>query len=214
MDQPDGCIFYQVTKLIHSYFTFIFEIRAFVNDSISDITKEFKENIFDKLNAPKTPTGSPKAGRKSSTSKEAPNAVPDRRIPAPMPYGGQSGYDFDRDLRQPGAPPVGGRDLDPLGRGQGGMIMDPNDLFGQRGPGRNPYGPSPFGPVPGFVPGGGRLPPGAIPPGARFDPFGPPSPHGPRPNRYRGPRPPPGAGQGAPNPDHMNPPDGYEDMFM
>lgn len=118
----------------------------------------------------------------------------------------QGGYDFDQDLGRPRVPPVGGADLDPLGRGYGGNILDPRDLYGSGGglgrPNRGNFFPG--------LPGPG-LPPGAVPPGARFDPFGPPQP-GPRPNRQRGPRPPPGPGAG-PSPDHMRPPD-YDDMFM
>ncbi len=53
---------------------------------------------------------------------------------------------------------------------------------------------------------------GGLPPGARFDPFGPVGPG-------RGPPGPPGPGRipgqfGGPNPDHEQPPPGFEDMFM
>lgn len=43
------------------------------------------------------------------------------------------------------------------------------------------------------------FPPGRVPPGARFDPI---YPHPFNPNRS------------GPNPDHMRPPEGYDDMFM
>ncbi|CAN0181909.1 proteasome inhibitor PI31 subunit [Lampetra fluviatilis] len=54
---------------------------------------------------------------------------------------------------------VGGADLDPFGRGQGGMLMDPRHR----------------GPRPRFP---GQLPLGSVPPGARFDPIGPYGTHG------------------------------------
>ena len=113
----------------------------------------------------------------------------------------------------PGAPPVGGADLDPFGRRPGGgMIMDPRDLH-PRVPDSSP---DPENPFPGRVPG------------ARFDPFGPPE-LGPQfgqpgqPPRRGGPGGrggrggsgafgPGGLGFGAgPNPDHFQPP---PDMFM
>nr|BAN20707.1 proteasome inhibitor [Riptortus pedestris] len=81
---------------------------------------------------------------------------------------------------------VGRSDLDPLGRGGGGMIFNP---FG----GRNPIAdPSSGLPRP--------LPRGAVPPGARFDPYGPPVVPGFNPRR------PPGS-------DEFHPP-GFGDMFM
>lgn len=82
---------------------------------------------------------------------------------------------------------VGRSDLDPLGRGGGGMIFNP---FGGR--------PSVLDPSMGLP--GPPLPRGAVPPGARFDPFGPPLPGHPRPRR------PPGS-------DEFHPP-GFGDMFM
>ena len=69
-------------------------------------------------------------------------------------------YDWDSQ-RGIFPPPVGGRDLDPLGRGEGGMLMDPRN-FPRGFPGRDPSAGLPR-----------PLPAGAIPPGARFDPFGP-----------------------------------------
>ena len=85
-----------------------------------------------------------------------------------------------------GLPSVGGRDLDPLGRREGGMIMDPRDL-------RNVHAPDASSPS-----SGPNLPPGSLPPGARFDPFAPPPPGSfPRPGHT------PGSG---PNPDHFRPP--------
>ncbi|XP_003706872.2 proteasome inhibitor 31 kDa [Megachile rotundata] len=84
---------------------------------------------------------------------------------------------------------VGGADLNPFGRGGGGMIYDPFSTL------RNPV--NPLRPALG-VPG--RLPPGAVPPHARFDPFGPPDIEQPR-RRHD------------PDNDHLPPP-GYDDMFM
>jgi len=124
----------------------------------------------------------------------------DRRYPGSMPYygggpmpglptGGIGGPLY--------VPPVGGgglgrSDLDPLGGAGAGMIADPRGF-------RNPR----FG-QPGGMPG--------IPPGARFDPFGPPHPGaGPRPG---GPGGPTGPNWAVPNPDHEQPPPGFDDMFM
>ncbi|CAG0888018.1 unnamed protein product [Darwinula stevensoni] len=85
-------------------------------------------------------------------------------------------------------PPVGRGDLDPFDMDPGGMLMIPPR--GLRQPG---------------IPG--NLPLGAVPPGARFDPFGPVLPP-----RGQGPRP---GGLGIdPDPDHMRPPTGADDMFM
>jgi hypothetical protein len=100
-------------------------------------------------------------------------------------------------------PPVGGggglgrSDLDPLGGVGTGMIADPRGF-------RNPIRGPPGGNYPG------------LPPGARFDPFGPPQPgQGPRPPPGPGPGPPGAAPNwGVPNPDHEQPPPGFEDMFM
>lgn len=71
---------------------------------------------------------------------------------------------------------IGRGDLDPLGRGGGGMLFNPPGM---------PFQP----PLPG-VPGRNPLP-GVIP-GARFDPFGPPEP-----GRI---------GRMGPDPDHFPPP--------
>lgn len=81
---------------------------------------------------------------------------------------------------------IGRGDLDPLGRGGGGMLFNPPGM---------PFHPQP----PGL---GGQFP--QFVPGARFDPFGPPD-QG-QPGRR------PRAGQD-PDPDHLPPP-GYDDMFM
>lgn len=83
---------------------------------------------------------------------------------------------------------VGHNDLDPLGRGGGGMIFNP---FSNQ-PGGGLLDPSAGLPGP-------PLPRGSVPPGARFDPFGP-STGMPRPRR------PPGS-------DDFPPP-GFGDMFM
>ncbi|XP_014282723.1 proteasome inhibitor PI31 subunit [Halyomorpha halys] len=83
---------------------------------------------------------------------------------------------------------VGQSDLDPLGRGGGGMIFNP---FNNQ-PGGGLFDPSAGLPGP-------PLPRGSVPPGARFDPFGPPT-GMPRPRR------PPGSDE--------FPPPGFGDMFM
>ncbi|GFU09654.1 proteasome inhibitor PI31 subunit [Nephila pilipes] len=78
-------------------------------------------------------------------------------------------------IGQPAFPSVGGRDLDPFGRGQGGMLLDPSSF----GVPRTHIPPHPSG-----------LPRGSIPPGARFDPFGPlrgPNRFEPNPDHFRPP---------------------------
>jgi len=178
--------------------------KAFVSaTSIGDLKKKIQTDVINKLKSG-TPSNSPNSQRKKQSQHQntRPISPERRRIPPPqMPTHG--GYDFDQDLSRPRVPPVGGADLDPLGRGYGGSILDPRDLYGGGArPNRGNFFPGHPGP---------HLPPGAVPPGARFDPFGPPMP-GPRPNRHRGPRPPPGPGAG-PSPDMERPPD-YDDMFM
>ncbi|RWS11326.1 proteasome inhibitor PI31 subunit-like protein [Dinothrombium tinctorium] len=93
-------------------------------------------------------------------------------------------------------PNIGGADLDPFfGRGGGGMLLDPRSLGRVRFPANDPNA------------GLNRpLPAGAVPPGARFDPFGPPG-MNPDPRN-------PNTRFANPDPDHMRPPDGYDDMFM
>ncbi|KAI1292241.1 Proteasome inhibitor PI31 subunit [Halotydeus destructor] len=187
--------------------------KAFINDdSLNEIQKSFLNDVINKLKTPSSPKSAPTSNSNSQSRQNRPPEA-ERRVPPPMmPSYGGSGYDFDADLRNP-YPSIGGRDLDPLGHGVGGMILDPRDLHRGGGGGRPGFGPA----YPGgnFTPGGRPLPPGAVPPGARFDPFGPPG-AGPRPNRHRGPRPdgPPGSGFAAPDPDHERPPDDYDDMFM
>ncbi|CAD5114661.1 DgyrCDS3711 [Dimorphilus gyrociliatus] len=87
---------------------------------------------------------------------------------------------------------IGRNDLDPLGHfgAGGGMYFDPfRGGHGRGGP---------------RIPG---LPLGAVPPGARFDPIGPGHGRGGRGGGFSGNR-------MGPDPDHLPPPSGYEDMFM
>jgi proteasome inhibitor subunit 1 (PI31) len=152
------------------------------------------DEIFSKLSSPSTQsTQSQSKSNASQQQKERPvEGRPDPlRIEDPrQPFLGYS--PFYEEQRFP--PPIGGADLDPLGRGVGGMLMDPRNLIPAFGRGRNPAP---------------DLPRGAVPPGARFDPFNPPG-VGPDPNRNpRNPRNP------GPGPDHLPPPPfGYDDMFM
>lgn len=99
-----------------------------------------------------------------------------------VPSPGNIGQRSQRDVNFPN---IGGSDLNPFGVG-GGMIFDPL----RRQPGR------PQNPWDGGV---GGLPRGSVPPGARFDPFFPPT------GGRNNPR-------GAPDADHLRPPD-YDDMF-
>jgi len=162
--------------------------NAFVSGSVDSIAKKLDEEVFDKL-WPKPTTATDESSlREPTRQRHDPLREP---MPAYGPnYGGGLGYDPMYGGAQ-WPPPYGGADLDPLGRAQGGMIMDPRAFPG-------PFGVGPRNPAPG-------LPRGAIPPGARFDPFGPLPGIGPIPNRN--PR------HSGPDPDHMPPP-GYDDMFM
>ncbi|GBG32426.1 Hypothetical Protein FCC1311_086512 [Hondaea fermentalgiana] len=146
-----------------------------------------------------------------------------RELVPPGPMGGPGGF---------------GDDLLPGGGlGQGGMLFGPgNAAFdGRFGPGGGFGGP---GPDYDDDDGMGGFPPG-VPPGARFDPFGPPgiggpggggrgpgpfgpggsrssrSSHSSRGSRASGSRGGPGRTTfpGEPDPDHMRPPFGSDDMF-
>lgn len=127
------------------------------------------------------------AGASKSTENKIPlriggtSSVP--RPPASIipDFGNENSNPFPTGL--PAFPAIGGRDLDPLGRGQGGMLLDPSS----------------FGVPRSYLPPGGRggLPRGAVPPGARFDPFGP---------NIRGPN------RFEPSPDHFRPPD-FDDFM-
>lgn len=140
----------------------------------------------------RNPDGSPGSREDRSTRREDDATYEERSNPPGGPYHRPDplGCSFSDD-DGPLVPPIGRGDLDPLGRGQGGMLMDPRHF---------PH--SPLRPVPGGI-GPERLPRGSVPPGARFDPFGPPIPDQ---DRRRNPR------FAGPNPDHLPPP-GYDDMF-
>ncbi|XP_041361057.1 proteasome inhibitor PI31 subunit-like [Gigantopelta aegis] len=153
--------------------------EAFRN--LSELTKCFKKEIMIEFSA-------------SGSSKESRNLSDEKATRSRPPYGESYTQGPDRprghqsnwpDRQEPFV--YGRGDLDPLGGGAGGMIMDPRGTHGARGP---RFGISPGGTYPV------QLPPGAVPPGARFDPFSPV----------------PGPGS-RPNPDHMRPP-GFDDMQM
>ncbi|CAG2121728.1 unnamed protein product, partial [Medioppia subpectinata] len=165
--------------------------NAFVSGSVDNILQKLDKELIDPLLAkPVAPTPEPPARERIPEYDPLREPMPGAR---PMPgYGPGIGYDPNYGGVGQWPPPYGGADLDPLGRAQGGMIMDPRAFPG-------PFGRGPRNPAPG-------LPPGAIPPGARFDPFGPPG-VGPNPRPHRNPR------QQGPDPDHLPPP-GYDDMFM
>ncbi|KAH3748936.1 proteasome inhibitor PI31 subunit-like [Dreissena polymorpha] len=151
---------------------------------VSTLCKDFKREILDTMK-PASPKPSPSSkGRNPSRSRDEdddPLRVPGTGSHRPRPT---------PEWQDPDDPfSVGRGDLDPFGRGGGGMFFDP--LRGGRGP---RFGIDPSSGLPS------RLPPGAVPPGARFDPFGPPGTH---PGRRPG-----------PDPDHMRPPDWEDDMFM
>ncbi|XP_037903636.1 proteasome inhibitor PI31 subunit isoform X2 [Hermetia illucens] len=95
------------------------------------------------------------AARARSRSPPVPTILPEARFP-PDPLAIPRSMSDNTTRRDP-LRDVGRGDLDPLGRGGGGMIFTPPGM--------------PFGP-----PGGGFNPALRRPPGARFDPFGPPDP--------------------------------------
>ncbi|KAG8186175.1 hypothetical protein JTE90_011999 [Oedothorax gibbosus] len=141
----------------------------------------FRRNILEQLI--EQPRPKEKKSPMSSDQQRPPSPSANNSLfvpPRPRPV---SDFDDDRfGVRDP-FPPIGGRDLDPLGRSSGGgMLFDPFDMD-RRGRGPN------------FPPG---LPRGAVPPGARFDPFGPGI---------------PGPNRGRPNPDHFRRPDDFDDFM-
>ncbi|XP_054154187.1 proteasome inhibitor PI31 subunit-like [Oppia nitens] len=168
--------------------------KAFTSGNANNLLDTINRDIVDKLSATTTTTresgtSSLRVDRQRQQQQEPDPLLADPPPPYGIPNYGGLGYDGIYGQAGQWPPPIGGADLDPFGRGQGGMIMDPRAF-------PNPLGGRLRNPAPG-------LPPGAVPPGARFDPFGPGI--GPRPNRN--PR------QMGPDPDHMPPP-GYDDMFM
>ena len=142
---------------------------AFKN--LDKLSKLFKKELIDELmKEPKAlSTNEPSTSRteRSRLYEDDPLRVPPRHPQRqPVPRWTDADDPFS----------VGRGDLDPFGRGQGGMLFDPSRSGGPR------FGPDPSAGLPG------RLPRGAVPPGARFDHFGPP-----------------GTGPG-PDPDHLPPP--------
>lgn len=144
-------------------------------------------------------SSSPNSCKDKKNKKKYPLQVEDHRPPFQAPPV-QPAWPMGSGLRDPFS--VGRSDLDPLsgmggpGFNGGGMIMDPRYSGGPRF-GNDPGG---FGGFGGPSRGGGihpgALPPGSVPPGARFDPIGP------------------GGMRPGPDPDHEQPPSGYDDMFM
>lgn len=165
---------------------------AFVSGSVDTVSQIIEREVINKViqTVPKTTvTKRDRNTRSPDRQENDPLRVRPNNPGVPPNYGGAR---FDPLYGgQPWPPPIGGADLDPLGRAQGGMLMDPYNFPQPFGQPRNP---------------GPELPRGAVPPGARFDPFGPlgvgPNP---RPNQNRR--------QMGPDPDHLPPP-GYNDMFM
>ncbi|KAF8783321.1 proteasome inhibitor PI31 subunit-like [Argiope bruennichi] len=148
-------------------------------DSLKDA---FQKDVVEKLmKKPSVASTSKSTDNKSSPLRVGPSSVRRPQMPIPPDFGNDSPFSGG----QPAFPEVGGRDLDPLGRGSGGMLLDPSNFGVPRGINMPPYGPRP------------GLPRGSVPPGARFDPFGPPL-RGP--NRFE------------PNPDHFRPPD-FDDFM-
>lgn len=137
------------------------------------LSAAFRRDILEKLIEP------PKDGAASTSNSAGNNNQPQAqqqpatsplREPFPVPRPDNP----NRHQLPPGypfplvnGPVVGGRDMDPLGRGAGGMFVDPFDPD---------IGPLRRGPPSALMPWG------AVPPGARFDPYGPPGPNRGRPN--------------------------------
>ncbi|GFW28011.1 proteasome inhibitor PI31 subunit [Trichonephila clavipes] len=150
-------------------------------NDLNPLKDAFQKDIVQKiLSKSSTPSTSKPTEKKTplrvggaSVSRPPVSILPD--------FGNENSNPFP--MGQPAFPAVGGRDLDPLGRGQGGMLLDPSS----------------FGVPRSYMPpmGRGGLPRGAVPPGARFDPFGP---------NIRGPN------RFEPSPDHFRPPD-FDDFM-
>ena len=127
---------------------------AFVSGDVKPLEDLLRKEVFTKLREPLVNADKPQqANEQNKDDLREKIYVPPRdaqRDPHENPYV---------------FPRIGGADLDPLNRGQGGgMLYDPfNPTRGPSLPNRDPMAP--------------RLPPGAVPPGARYDPFGPPLPN-------------------------------------
>lgn len=152
-------------------------IKAIVPD-ISQVWEKIKTELVDPVfsgnTVEVTTQTSPGSSRRSH------NVRPDDPL---MIRGPRNSFDARPTIVDP-LRDIGRGDLDPLGRGGGGMLFPDPGLPGGPFGGINPF--------PG--PRGGLPPP---PPGARFDPFGPPD-----------------AVRGNPNPDHFRPPPDFDDMYM
>ncbi|GIY81822.1 proteasome inhibitor PI31 subunit [Caerostris darwini] len=148
---------------------------------LESLKDSFQKEIVEKLLKKPTPAASTS---KTSDNRSPLRVGPTSSFPPPISPLGVPDYGHDNPYSGPVFPQVGGRDLDPLGREPGGMLMDPSS-FGIPRPHMPPIG------------GPRGLPRGAVPPGARFDPFGPPM-RGP--NRFE------------PSPDHFRPPD-FDDFM-
>ncbi|XP_054716127.1 proteasome inhibitor PI31 subunit-like [Uloborus diversus] len=163
------------------------KVAQVVSDNFSDysetyfeldpLVKNFKDSIMSQLN-PKDNSPKRKIQTDGPVDPSPPPSMPNpdlRSRSSPGSFGPLS----------VGPPRIGGQDLDPFGRAEGGMLFDPSNFGIPARPSLSDFG-------------RGGLPRGAVPPGSRFDPIGPPMPGGPRFN---------------PNPDHYRPPD-YDDYFM
>uniref|UniRef100_A0A1W7R9V5 Proteasome inhibitor PI31 subunit n=1 Tax=Hadrurus spadix TaxID=141984 RepID=A0A1W7R9V5_9SCOR len=143
-------------------------INNHVSDSFDDFENAYKqieevyksvEQLFSEIE-----DGNPMKDRRPISPGHDSRYEQDVDDPLRVPCSGMSNIHDNRPVNPFS---VGRGDLDPLGRSEGGMLMDPRGL------------PAFGGMNPGGIPG---LPRGAAPPGARFDPVGPGRPH-----RYFGP---------------------------
>lgn len=169
--------------------------------SIDELKKKCKKELLDEFNEKKKSIQNKTALNENETS-----ARPLQRDPH-MGWTPEWENERGHPLRT-GGPSIGRSDLDPFGgfdgRGGGiggnGMYFDPMRT-GFPPPCGGGYGSSGIG--------GPHLPRGSVPPGARFDPFVPPipDPNGSIHPNFRNQR-------SDPDPDHLPPPPGCDDMFM
>lgn len=124
--------------------------KTFTTGSVDTISDKFRRELFVKLKPEKRDPSPERSARVSVLQEDPTQPQASRGVARPDPHLGPNPFVYPR---------IGGADLDPFSRGQGGgMLFDPfRDPLGHRGP-----RPSPF------------LPRGSVPPGARFDPIGPP----------------------------------------
>jgi len=108
----------------------------------------------------------PSGQKKDADSKNEPGNAPRAPCPPTSTESERNDFNNQTDRTRGVYVPIGGQDLHPLGRSNGGgMLYDPMRAERTRGRGADID----------YIGNPQRLPSGSVPPGARFDPFGPPA---------------------------------------